>query len=86
MQNNIASELINGYIHEDYSKFTKNKGDFIRNLNSEVSHTVNLMLMNLNFFNEMMLIVFILALFLFLKPVLMIYIFLFLIILFLFSY
>ena len=85
MQNNIASELINGYIHEDYSKFTKkNKGDFIRNLNSEVSHTVNLMLMNLNFFNEMMLIVFILALFLFLKPVLMIYIFLFLIILFLF--
>ena len=42
MQNNIASELINGYIHEDYSKFTKkNKGDFIRNLNSEVSHTVN---------------------------------------------
>jgi len=85
MQNNIASKLISGYIHEDYSNFTKrNKGDFIRNLNSEVSHTVNLMLMNLNFFNEMILIIFILGLFLFLKPVLMIYIFSFLIILFLF--
>ena len=84
IQNNIASKLISIYINEDYSNFTKkNKGDFLRNLNSDVSYTVNLMLNNLNLFNEMMLIVFILGLFLFLKPVLMIYIFLFLIILFL---
>lgn len=84
IQNKLASKLIQNYINEDYSTFTKkNKGEFIRNVNSEVSHTVSVMLMGLNLLNELVLIVFILGLFLYIKTTLMIYILIFLLLLFL---
>ena len=84
IQNKLASKLIQNYINEDYSTFTKkNKGEFIRNVNSEVSHTVSVMLMGLNLLNELVLIVFILGLFLYIKTTIMIYILVFLLLLFL---
>mgnify|MGYP001446930489 FL=1 len=47
-QNDIASSLIKEYLHQDYSNFIKrNKGDFIRNLNTEVNYAVSMMIMSL---------------------------------------
>ena len=84
-QNDIASSLIKEYLYEDYANFIKrNKGDFIRNLNSEVNYAVSLVIMSLNLFNEIVLIIFISSFFFLIKPVVTIYFFVILLLLFIF--
>jgi len=84
-QNDIASSLIKEYLHQDYSNFIKrNKGDFIRNLNTEVNYAVSMMIMSLNLLNEIILIIFISIFFFLIKPVVTVYFFVILLLLFFF--